>query len=147
MFQTANTVRFPGNRLRSTECVTTEAGCAPPSSKEATLFPSTKYSQVDVRCRAVNTQLKLTVEPTVLAGQFRDSSASTENWASPPSQDLSRFGPSTLCGSNWIGPQPATVPAAHSACRLGGEDTYPCAWAGEATTRVDPATRRRPTSG
>src|SRR5687768_7547187 len=100
MFHTASMVRFPGKRLRSTECVTTDAGCAPPSSKEPTLLPPTKYSHVEVRCRAVNTQLKLTVEPTVLAGQARDSSASTENWASPPSHDRSPLGPSTLCGSN-----------------------------------------------
>ena len=123
MFHTASTVRLPGNWLRSTECVTTDAGCAPPSSNVATFFPPTKYSQVDVRCRAVNTQLKLTVDPTVLAGHFRDSSASTENCASPPSHDRNPFGPSTLCGSNWIGPQFATVPEAHSAWRLGGEET------------------------
>jgi hypothetical protein len=82
-----------------------------------------------------------------LAGQLRDSSASTENPATPPSHDFRPLGPSTLCGSNWIWPQFATAPEAHNACRLGGVETYPWASAGEATAKLDPTVTPRATRG
>ena len=59
MFHTASTVCRPGNALRSTLCVTTASGCALPPSTVATFLPSTKYSQLLVRCRAVITQVKV----------------------------------------------------------------------------------------
>ena len=82
-----------------------------------------KYSQLLVRCRAVNTQVNVTVRPTDRTGQARLLSFSTENWGRPPSQRFRPFGPSTLCGSNWIGPQSGTTRCAHRAWRLGGAET------------------------
>src|SRR4051794_3025405 len=123
MFQTASTFCRPGNAPRSILCVTTASGWALPPSTVATFLSPMKYSQLLVRCRAVITQVKVTVEPTALAGQLRLSSLSTEKPATPPSQDLRPLGPSTLCGSDWIWPQSATAPDAHRACRLGGAET------------------------
>ena len=85
MFHTASTVRRPGNRAQVDLVRDHRGRLRLPPSTTATLVPPMKYSQLLVRCRAVNTQLKVTVEPTDRAGQFA-TSASTENWASPPSQ-------------------------------------------------------------
>jgi hypothetical protein len=138
MFHTASTVCRPWKPLRSMLWLTTASGWALPPSTVATFLPPMKYSQFDVRCRAVFTQVNVTFVPTALAGQFRLSSDSTENWDSPPSHERRPLTPSTLCGSNWMGPQFATAPDAHSACRLGGAETYPWARAGDATASVDP---------
>src|SRR5690242_5511643 len=123
MFQTASTFCLPGNALRSTLCVTTASGWALPPSTVATFLSPMKYSQLLVRWRAVITQVKVTLLPTVLAGQLRLSSASAEKPATSPLQDLLPLGASTLCGSNWIAPQSATAPDAQRACRLGGAET------------------------
>jgi hypothetical protein len=102
MFQTASTVCRPGNAPRSTLCVTTASGCWLPPSTVAIFLSPMKYSQLLVRCRAVITQVNVTVRPTARAGQLRLLSDSTENCATPPSHDFRPLGPSTLCGSNWI---------------------------------------------
>ena len=58
-----------------------------------------KYSQVLVECRAVSTQLKVTLCPTEAAGQFRLLSLSTAKRLPPPLHCIEPFGASTLCGS------------------------------------------------
>jgi hypothetical protein len=103
--------------------VTTASGCWLPPSTVAILRPPMKYSQLLVRCRAVMTQVKVARVPTARAGQLRLSSLSTAHCATPPWQDRCPLGASTLCGSNWIGPQFDTAPDAHRACRLGGAET------------------------
>jgi hypothetical protein len=79
MFQTASRVCRPGNALRSIRWSTTAAGCWFPPSTTATRVLPMKYSQLLVRCRAVNTQVNVTVRPTDRTGQARLLSFSTEN--------------------------------------------------------------------
>ncbi|CAM5274347.1 hypothetical protein SCYAM73S_03702 [Streptomyces cyaneofuscatus] len=72
-------------------------------------------------CRAVSRQLKLVVRLTGVTLQPLLSLLSSAKAAFPPLQLVKPLGPSTLCGSYLMAPQ-ETVPAAHWACRLGGED-------------------------
>jgi hypothetical protein len=81
-----------------------------------------KYSQVLVAWRAVSTQLKVTVRPTYVAGQFRAVSLSTAKRVPPPLHSFEPLGASTLCGSQTMSPQFATAPLAQFAWRLGGEE-------------------------
>jgi hypothetical protein len=74
-------------------------GWAPPSSNTAIRELPTKYSQVLVACRAVSTQLKVTLCPTEVAGQLRLLSFSTPKRLPPPLHCSEPLGASTLCGS------------------------------------------------
>src|SRR4029453_12700580 len=91
----------------------------------ATFLPPMKYSQLLGRWRAVMTHVNVTLLPTALAGQLRLWSASPHHSPTPPLQERCPLGASTLCGSNWIGPQFAPAPEAHSACRLRGGGARP----------------------
>ena len=60
MFHRASTVCRPVKPPMLTVWDLVAPGCAPPSLNEASSVPPMKYSQVDVECRAVSTQLKVT---------------------------------------------------------------------------------------
>jgi hypothetical protein len=74
-------------------------GCAPPSLNDASSVLPMKYSHVLVACRAVNTQLNVTVVPTEAAGQFLPLSLRTAKRVPPPLHCIEPLGASTLCGS------------------------------------------------
>jgi hypothetical protein len=99
MFHRASTVNRPVRPPRLTLCDTVALGCRPPSSNTAMRVPPTKYSQVLVACRAVSTQLNVTLLPTDVAGQARLLSLSTANRVPPPLHCMEPLGASTLCGS------------------------------------------------
>src|SRR5689334_16895721 len=119
MFHTARSFCRPEKPPRLTVCDTVAPGWRPPPSTTATRVLPIQYSQLDVACRAVLTQVNVTELPTEVAGQPRLSSLSTANWAMPAWQLLRPLGPSTLCGSYLIWPQSGTRFWAHSAWRLG----------------------------
>src|SRR3954452_20514008 len=122
MFHRARTVCRPVKLPMLTVCCLVAPGWAPPSLKEASSVPPMKYSQVAVECRAVRTQLKVTVRPTVAYGQGLLLSLSTAKREPPPLQSVEPLGASALCGSEMMSPQPATAPLAQLACRLGGDE-------------------------
>src|SRR5215218_10411236 len=99
MFHRASTFIRPVRPPRLTLCDTVAPGCAPPSLNTAMRVLPTKYSQLRVLCRAVSTQLKLTLLPTDVAGQPFDSSLSTAKRLPPPLHCMDPLGASTLCGS------------------------------------------------
>nr|BFE71248.1 hypothetical protein GCM10020092_045490 [Actinoplanes digitatis] len=82
-----------------TVCDLVAPGWAPPSLKLASRVPPMKYSQLVVECRAVSTQLNVTVWPTDAAGQFRLLSLSTAKRLPPPLHCIEPLAASTLCGS------------------------------------------------
>src|SRR3954453_7749746 len=99
MFHRARTVCRPGNPALRTGSDLVAPGCPPPSLNEANRVPPMKYSHVLVACRAVSTQLNVTVEPTEAAGQLRLLSLSTAKRLPPPLHCVEPLGASTLCGS------------------------------------------------
>src|ERR1700754_660588 len=107
-FHRASTVSRPVRPPRLTLCDLVAPGCAPRSSKTAIRLPPTKYSQVLVACRAVITQLNVTLCPTEVAGQFRLLSLRTEKRLPPPLHCMEPLGASTLCGSYTNSPPFAT---------------------------------------
>src|SRR3954462_7450913 len=99
MFHRASSVWRPRKLPILTVCDLVAPGCAPPSLKDASSVLPMKYSQVLVACRAVMTQLKVTVVPTLAAGQFLLLSFSTAKRLPPPLHCIEPLGASTLCGS------------------------------------------------
>src|SRR3954449_6592449 len=99
MFHRARGVCRPRKLPMLTVCVLGPPGCAPPSLNDASSVLPMKYSQVLVACRAVSTQLNVTVVPTLAAGQFLLLSLSTAKRLPPPLHCMEPLGASTLCGS------------------------------------------------
>src|SRR4051812_43602643 len=98
MFHRASTVCRPVKLPMLTVCCLVAPGCAPPSLKDASSVLPMKYSQVAVECRAVITQLKVTVRLTEATGQALLLSFSTANRLPPPLHSVEPLGASTLCG-------------------------------------------------
>src|SRR3954464_3290872 len=98
MFQRASTVCRPVKPFMPTVCCLVAPGWAPLSLNDASNVLPMKYSQLVVECRAVITQLNVTVCPAVVAGQFLLLSLSTAKRLPPPLQRVEPLGASTLCG-------------------------------------------------
>src|SRR3954447_9094612 len=99
MFHRARMVCRPVQLPMLTVCCLVAPGCAPPSLKDASRVPPMKYSHVAVECRAVMTQLKVTVLPREATGHALLLSLSTAKRLPPPLHCVEPFGASTLCGS------------------------------------------------
>src|SRR3712207_9150898 len=99
MFHRASSLWRPEKPPMLTVCDLVAPGCAPPSLKTASRVLPMKYSHEVVACRAVRTQLNVTVCPTEAAGQFLLLSLRTAKRLPPPLHCIEPLGASTLCRS------------------------------------------------
>src|SRR5687768_6162715 len=118
-FHRARIVWLPLGRPDSV-CVTVGGGVAPLSFTVLKSRPSTKYSQLDVRWKAVSVHWNVCVLPMLVRGQASEPLSRVVKRL-PPEQSIDPFGASTLCGSHSTPLQDQlTVRLAQWSCRLGG---------------------------